>query len=456
MTIEALLQKQRRYFESGITRPFAFRKSALTRLHDAIIKNRKQIEEALWQDLGKAGVESYMTEIGIVLDEIRVTCRNLKRWMTCQKAPVSMAQFPAKNRVLAEPYGVVLLMAPWNYPFQLCLMPLIGALAAGNCCVIKPSAYAPAVSNLVASLLGDCFPEGYVAVVQGGREENQTLLEQRFDYIFFTGGTEVGKVVLEKAARYVTPVTLELGGKSPCIVDRTADIKRAAKRIVFGKFLNCGQTCVAPDYVLVQEDRMGELLDGMARYIHKFFGPCPLDREEYPRIINEKHYDRLCGLMREGKTAIGGQRRRETLQIAPTVITHVNGNSPIMREEIFGPLLPVIPYHSLESAIRFIKRREKPLALYLFTESDSAKKRVLSQISFGGGCINDTILHLATSHMGFGGVGMSGMGAYHGKKSFDTFTHYKGVMEKSRHLDVPLRYHPYTAWKRWMLQLFLR
>ncbi len=456
MTIEALLQRQRRHFESGITRPLEFRKCELMRLRAAIVKNKRKIEEALWQDLGKAGAESYMTEIGIVLDEIRMVCRNLKSWMACQKAPLSLAQFPAKNRVLAEPYGVVLIMAPWNYPFQLCLMPLVGALAAGNCCVIKPSAYAPAVSNLLATLLGDCFPEEYVAVVQGGREENQTLLEQRFDYIFFTGGTEVGKVVLEKAARYVTPVTLELGGKSPCIVDRTADVKRAAKRIVFGKFLNCGQTCVAPDYVLVQEDRMGELLDWMERYIRNFFGKRPLDMGEYPRIVNEKHYNRLRGLMREGKIAIGGQCRRSTLQIAPTVITHVNGNSPIMREEIFGPLLPVIPYRSLGSAIRFVRRREKPLALYLFTESDSVKRRVLSQISFGGGCINDTILHLATSHMGFGGVGMSGMGAYHGKKSFDTFTHYKGVMEKSRHLDLPLRYHPYTAWKRWMLQLFLR
>ena len=456
MTIETLMKKQRRYFESGITRPLEFRKCALTRLRDAIVKNKKKIEEALWQDLGKVDVESYMTEIGIVLDEIRVTSRNLKSWMTCQKVPASIAQFPAKNRVLAEPYGVVLIMAPWNYPFQLCLMPLIGALAAGNCCIIKPSAYAPAISNLMAALLGDCFPEGYVSVVQGGREENQTLLEQRFDYIFFTGGTEVGKVVLKKAARYVTPVTLELGGKSPCIVDRTADIKKAAKRIVFGKFLNCGQTCVAPDYILVQEDRMEELLAWMEQYIRKFFGKHPLERKEYPHIINEKHYNRLCELMRDGEIIIGGQCRRETLQIAPTVMICLYGNSPIMREEIFGPLLPVIPYDSLGEAIHFVRRREKPLALYLFTESDSVKKRVLSQISFGGGCINDTILHLATSHMGFGGVGMSGMGAYHGKKSFDTFTHYKGVMEKSRHLDFPLRYHPYSAWKRWMLQLFLR
>lgn len=456
MTIQTLLQNQRAFYHTGLTRSLDFRLAALKRLYEAIERNEKDISRALAQDLAKSATESYMTEIGLVLEEIRFQCKHLREWASCKKAPASVAQFPAKNFVMAEPYGVVLIMAPWNYPFQLCLMPLVGALAAGNCCIVKPSAYAPNVSKAVDELIADCFPPCHVAVVQGGRQKNQELLDQRFDYIFFTGGVEVGKLVLIKAAQYITPVTLELGGKSPCIVDKTADIKLAAKRVAFGKFLNAGQTCVAPDYVLIHEERMESFIRYLKLYIKRFFGKSPLTCKEYPRIVNEKHFHRLLGLMEDGRIAVGGGYDEESLMIEPTVITHINGRSPIMQEEIFGPLLPVIPFSTVGGAIRFVKRREKPLALYLFTKDKAVEQRVLGQVSFGGGCVNDTIMHLTTPHLAFGGVGMSGMGAYHGKSSFDTFTHYKSIVRKSKRFDAPLRYHPYTWWKKECIRQFLK
>ena len=347
-------------------------------------------------------------------------------------------------------------MSPWNYPFMLCMEPLIGAIAAGNCCVLKPSAYAPATSSVIQTVIRDAFPGKYVAVVEGGRKENTELLEQRFDYIFFTGGVTVGKLVMEKASRYLTPVTLELGGKSPCIVTDKAKLSLAAKRMVFGKFLNSGQTCVAPDYALVDEKVKEEFLSWVVYWIGKMLGKEPLDNPDYPKMINEKHYHRVMGLLAGAHVCCGGYGHEETLQITPTVLENVRWEDPVMQEEIFGPVLPVLTFRSLEEAIAQVKKREKPLALYLFTEDKKEQKKVLKSISFGGGCINDTIIHLATSRLGFGGVGNSGMGSYHGKLSFETFSHTKSIVNKSTWLDLPFRYMPYNATKEKLIRLFLR
>lgn len=346
-------------------------------------------------------------------------------------------------------------MAPWNYPFMLLMEPLAGAIAAGNCVVAKPSAYSPNVSAVIAKIIKEALPAGLVTVVEGGRAENQELLEQKFDYIFFTGGTTVGQLVLEKAAKHLTPVTLELGGKSPCIVDSSANIRLAAKRIVFGKFLNAGQTCVAPDYILVHESVRDELVKYLKFYISVMLGDKPIDNPDYPKIINEKHFDRIMGLMEGEKAVVGGTGDRDQLKIAPTILVDITGKSPVMQEEIFGPVLPVLTYRYLAEAEAFINKRPKPLALYLFTKKRKTEKRILKNVSFGGGCVNDTIIHLATSRMGFGGVGGSGMGSYHGKYSFDTFTHTKSIVRKYCWLDLPMRYHPYRFWKELLIRIFM-
>ncbi len=455
MDIAALLDRQRSYFATGVTLPVEKRLAALRRLKKEIQNRESAIAEALQADLGKAPFESYMTETGMVLDELGYVEKHMPRWARPKRVKTPFAQFPAKSFILKEPYGVVLIMAPWNYPFQLSLEPLIGALAAGNCAVIKPSAYAPRTSQLIADLIAACFPPEYVAVVQGGRAENQALLEQKFDYIFFTGGIEVGKLVMEKAARHLTPVSLELGGKSPCIIDESADIPLAAKRLAFGKFLNAGQTCVAPDYVLVHQSVYDALVDALNMEIRAFFGTDPLACREYPQIINQKHFERLLGLLQGADILAGGQHDGKG-RIAPTLLGGISAESPCMQEEIFGPLLPLLPYHRLEEAVEFVRSRPKPLALYLFTRNQNTEKQVLSTLSFGGGCVNDTIIHLATSRMGFGGVGASGMGSYHGRYSFDTFTHEKSMVKKSGKIDLPVRYHPYTDKNFRMLKKFLK
>ncbi|MCL2885072.1 MAG: aldehyde dehydrogenase family protein, partial [Oscillospiraceae bacterium] len=354
-----------------------------------------------------------------------------------------LKQFPSRCWRRPEPYGVVLLMSPWNYPFQLTVAPLVGALAAGNCAVVKPSAYSPATSAIIARMIRECFDEQYVAAVEGGRQENQALLHQKFDYIFFTGSVAVGKTVMAAAAENLTPVTLELGGKSPCLVDETADIKMAAKRIAWGKFLNAGQTCVAPDYVFVHSKVKAALLAELAKCVKMFYGDDPLVCEDYPKMINDKHFDRVMGLTQGEQIHIGGQSDKERLKIAPTVLDNVNFDSPVMGEEIFGPVLPVIAFDDLKEAVNEINRRPKPLALYVFTSNKQNENFVLNNVRFGGGCVNDTVVHLATSHMPFGGVGESGTGGYHGRASFDTFTHYKSILKKSRRIDLPLRYPPY-------------
>lgn len=400
-------------------------------------------------------MESYMSEVGVVLSELTHMIKHIKKWTKNKTVPTPLSQFHAHSFMSPEPYGCVLIMSPWNYPFQLTMVPLIGALAAGNTAVVKPSAYAPATSRVLAKILAECFDEEYVAVVQGGRKENSELLDQRFDYIFFTGGVNVGKLVMERASRYLTPITLELGGKSPCIVDKSANLKLAAKRIAFGKFLNAGQTCVAPDYVLVHESIKEELILYIMDALRNFFGEHPLECENYPKIINEKHFNRLQGLMENERIAIGG-KTNAYLQIEPTILDEVDIASPIMQEEIFGPLLPVISYHDLHEVISYLNDQEKPLALYLFTTSKDTEEKILTSCSFGGGCINDTIIHLMSNHLPFGGVGMSGMGNYHGKKSFDTFTHYRSVVKKSNWIDLPFRYHPYSKTKDRIIRLFLK
>lgn len=454
MDIPALVSRQKDYFYGGATLDTAGRKEALIALRNAILSREKDISDALYKDLRKAPFESYMSEIGMVLDELGYILKHLEKWAKPRKVPTPFSQFPGRSFIWKEPYGTVLIMSPWNYPFMLSLDPLIGAVAAGNCVILKPSAYAPHTSRILAELIGSVFSPAHVAVVEGGREENSALLEQRFDFIFFTGSVSVGKLVMEKASRNLTPVALELGGKSPCIIDETVNLPLAAHRLVFGKLLNAGQTCVAPDYVLVKKERKEDLIRLLKSNIHDALGENPEKNPEYPKIINEKHFRRLLDIL-EGETILlGGSADEKSLTIAPTV-TEATADSPSMQEEIFGPILPILTYDKPDDAIRFIREREKPLALYLFTQSSAFEKRILREVSFGGGCINDTIIHLATHHLPFGGVGHSGMGSYHGKKSFDTFTHEKSIMKKSS-MDMPVRYHPYTEKKMKMLKKVLK
>ena len=447
MEIEAFVERQRKYFAEGKTKEIRFRLAALRRLQNGIRRREAQIADALRKDMNKSSFESYMTEIGMTLDEIGFLLKNTEKYAGTHRVKTPLSQFPAKSYVKKEPYGVALIMSPWNYPFLLALEPAAGAIAAGNCCIIKPSAYAPHVSRVLKELTEELFDPGHVAVVEGGREENARLLEQKFDYIFFTGSVQVGKLVMKKAAEHLTPVTLELGGKSPCIVTEDADLNLAAKRIVFGKFLNSGQTCVAPDYCLVQEEVQERFLSLLVRWIRRFWGENALEQDDYPRMVNAKHYDRVMGLLKGEEAVIGGKGRRETLQIMPTVLRNVAPESPVMREEIFGPVLPVLTYRTLAEAEAFVEARPRPLALYLFTKNRKTVRRVTGKLSYGGGCVNDTIIHLATSHMGFGGVGESGMGSYHGRRSFDTFTHEKSIVDKGPWPDLPLRYPPYTRKK---------
>lgn len=456
MSIESTVAAQRAYFAKGETLDVAFRKAALRRLRETILAREAQINAALAQDLGKSPAESYMCEVGMTLSELSYTLSHLNRWARRHPVLTPLAQFHAHSFTVHNPYGVVLIMSPWNYPFMLTMEPLIGALAAGNCALLKPSAYAPATSAVIREIVAACFPPEYVSVVEGGRKENQALLEQRFDYIFFTGGVTVGREVMRKAAEHLTPVSLELGGKSPCVVDATARLDLAAKRLAFGKLLNCGQTCVAPDYLLIDRRVKDEFIGLLKKHIASMTSENPLANEQFVHMINRKHYDRVMGLIDPAKAVLGGQGDPRTLRIAPTILDNVTADDAVMQEEIFGPVLPVIAVDSIDEAVAFIRSREHPLALYLFSEDRRVQERFLKSVPFGGGCINDTIIHLATSRMGFGGVGHSGMGSYHGKKSFDTFSHEKSIVDKSTFIDLPVRYMPYTPPKERLLRLFLR
>lgn len=441
--IKEIIEKQRLFFEEGKTKDLDFRIDKLKLLRKIIIENMEEIMEALKKDLNKAQFEAYETEVGLVLEEIKYTIRHLPNWVKRKRVKTPLTHFFSSSYIYSEPYGITLIMSPWNYPFQLTIVPLIGAIAAGNCSVIKPSAYSQYTSEIIDRLISENFNEDYITVVRGGREENKTLLQEKFDYIFFTGSVQVGKSVMESASKNLTPVTLELGGKSPCIVDETADIDIAAKRIAWGKFLNAGQTCVAPDYLMVHRSVKDKLMHKMKEYIVKFYGSNPCNNEDYPKIINDKHFTRLLGLLKNENVIFGGESNNKTNQISPTIVDNVTWDSLIMQEEIFGPLLPVLEFENLSEVISMVNKRPKPLALYYFSNDRSRQKNIIRSISFGGGCINDTIVHLATSYMPFGGVGDSGMGGYHGKASFETFSHKKSILQKSNLLDVPLRYPPF-------------
>ena len=454
MNFHSLVEKQREYFQQGNTRSLKFRISMLHKLQAAVRSNESLFNDAMKKDMNKSPSEVYMTEIGMVLEELSFHIRHLSKWMRDKRVPTPLAQFPAKSFVSPEPYGVALIMAPWNYPIQLCLVPLIGAISAGCTAVVKPSAYAPATSHAIAWVLKTIFPEEYVAVVEGGRDQNTALLEEKYDYIFFTGSPVVGHLIMESAARNLTPVTLELGGKSPVIVDKTADLELAARRIAFGKVLNAGQTCVAPDYLFIHKDVKDNFIAFYKSALATFF-PCDTVNE-MNTIINEKHYYRLIRLLDSGKIVEGGNTDGIRRFVEPTLLDDVKLDSPIMQEEIFGPILPMINYENIGECIDYIVRQPRPLALYLFTGDSEVEKEVLNKCSFGGGCINDTIIHLATSNMGFGGVGNSGMGSYHGKNSFDTFTHYRSIVKKANWLDIPIRYRPYSEKKDKLMRFFLK
>ena len=454
--IKDILQQQNHFFSSGKTIPAEFRLKQLESLKEAMIRHEADLTAALKEDLGKSRMESYMCEIGLTLSELTWMQKHLRSLMRSKRVSTPAAQFAAKSFRSPSPYGTVLIMSPWNYPVLLTLDPLIDAIAAGNTAVVKPSAYAPCTFNVMKTMIEECFPAHYVAVVDGGRAENQALLQQRFDMIFFTGGKTVGREVLRHAAEYLTPVTLELGGKSPCIVDSTAKIRLAAKRIVFGKYLNCGQTCVAPDYILCDKRIRDELITAILAEIEKQFGKEPLKNPNYGKIINEKHFERILGLINGEKLVYGGQSEPESLRIAPTVLNNITWDDAVMGEEIFGPLLPILTFDTLDEALDTVESHPHPLALYFFSEDKAAQKKVLDPCRFGGGCINDTIIHLATSDMPFGGVGESGMGSYHGRVGFETFSHYRSIVDKKTWMDLPIRYQKYTGLKEKMMRMFLK
>lgn len=454
--INALINKQRTYFLTGETLSVSTRIKALKRLQKAIQDHEQEIHEALKQDLGKSQFESYMCEVGLTLDEIRYMIKKTPRFAKKKRVRTPLSQAVSSSYTLPSPYGVTLIMSPWNYPFMLTMDPLADAIAAGNTVIVKPSAYSPHTSKIIETIIHECFDEKYVAVVTGGRQENQALFTSHFDKIFFTGSQSVGKEVMRHAAEYLTPVTLELGGKSPCIVDKTAQIKIAAKRIVFGKFLNCGQTCVAPDYILCDASIKDELIKELIKEIKTQFGEQPLNNPNYGKIINNKHFERLSHLIDESKLVHGGNCKAETLQIEPTILDHISWDDPIMQEEIFGPLLPILTFDSMETTIKQLQQLPHPLAFYIFSSNKQTIKELQTRCQFGGGCVNDTIIHLATHEMGFGGVGSSGMGTYHGKVGFEEFSHRKSIVDKKTWLDLPMRYQPYRSLNEKLVRLFLR
>lgn len=454
--LEKIVSDQKAFFAAKETLSYQARMNALNALEKSIHKHQDEIYEALWKDLNKSETEAFMTEVSMVLSELRFVKRHLRRWMMEEVVSTPIAHFPSKSFIVSEPFGTVLIISPWNYPFMLSIDPLIGALCAGNTAVIKPSSYSPATSDLIEKIIADAFEPEYVTVVRLKQGQNDLLLEQNFDFIFFTGSVNVGKKIMMQASHNLTPVVLELGGKNPCVVDETANMKIAADRIAFGKFLNAGQTCVAPDYILIDKKVKDAFMREMKNSIRKMYGDNPVAGRNFPKIINEKHFLRLKALLENENVCIGGQYDEKTNKIAPAVIDGVSDDSPLMQNEIFGPLLPVITYDSIEQAKAFILNRDKPLAFYLFTTDRQREKEFLSEIPFGGGCINDTIIHVASSNLGFGGVGTSGMGKYHGRESFRVFSNHKSVIKKALWLDIPIRYQPYTETKKKLLKLFLR
>jgi acyl-CoA reductase-like NAD-dependent aldehyde dehydrogenase len=447
------VNRQRNFFREGNTRSVSFRIRQLKGLKRAIQQNEKLILDSLWTDLRKPALEGYGAEIAFLVREINHAIRNLRSWAKPVKVRTDLIDFPATSRVYPDPLGVVLIIGPWNYPFQLLLAPLVGAMAAGNCAILKPSEIAPHASSVIAGIIRENFDPSFPAVVEGGPQETQTLISGGFDHIFFTGGTNIGKIVMKAASEHLTPVTLELGGKSPCIVDNDIQVDYTASRIVWGKFINAGQTCVAPDYVLVHRAMKEQLLEKMVTRLREFYGEDPSKSPDYGRIISDRHFDRLCQLLQEGEIVIGGSTNAKDRYIAPTVIDKVTLEHRVMQEEVFGPILPVMDYDALPEAISVVNRQPKPLALYFFSKNKKNQERVLRETSSGGVSINDTVSYEVSSFLPFGGVGPSGMGNYHGKASFDTFSHKKSVLNKSFLLDIRIRYPPYKRKLRYVRRL---
>lgn len=455
--LDAMMERQRKFFQSGATLSVKFRIEMLQKLYDAIKKYETEIGKALTTDLGKSDFEGFMCETGLVLSEIRYMMKHTSRFARAKRVHTPLAQFASKSYQKPSPYGSVLIMSPWNYPFLLTIDPLADAIAAGNTAVVKPSAYSPATSAVIEKIITECFPPEYIAVITGGRRENAALLEKKFDFVFFTGSQAVGREVLRHTAEHLTPAVLELGGKSPCIVDSSAKISLAAKRIVFGKYLNCGQTCVAPDYILCERSVKDELVKEIVAQIRKQYGEKPLENPDYGKIVNQKHFERLCGLIDPQKVAAGGGSDASALRIEPTVLDNVAWSDAVMQEEIFGPILPVLTFDRFDDVYTMLKDRPKPLALYLFSEDKAHIREITERCSYGGGCINDCVIHLATSEMGFGGVGESGMGSYHGREGFNTFSHTKSIVDKKTWMDLPMRYQPYKKGLLGkLLHMFLR
>jgi len=438
--LSELVSEQKRYFAQGATRDIAARLDRLRRLKAAVQQHENEILTALYKDLNKSETEAFVTEIGFLYQELTHSMKRLKRWAKPTRVKTTMTHIGAKGWMQPEPYGTVLIIAPWNYPFQLALAPLIGALAAGNTAIIKPSELTPHVSAVIKKVISAAFSAHDVAVVEGGIEISQVLLDQPMDYIFFTGGTAIGKTIMEAAAKRLIPVTLELGGKSPCIVHHDADIALAAKRIIFGKLMNVGQTCVAPDYLLVHQSIKAPLLAALQDAIKQMYGEQPIQLPRYGKIVNERHFNRLLAYLGDGDIVTGGDYDREQLKLAPTILDQVSWSSPVMQEEIFGPILPLLTYDELDETIHAINKQEKPLALYLFTTDQRVQKQITESVSFGGGCINDTMMHIATPYLPFGGVGASGLGSYHGEYSFRTFSHYKSILKQTNRFDLSFRY----------------
>ena len=432
--------KQESYFRSGATLDVRTRKANLVAFEKAVLKWEKPLCEALWKDLHKSYEESYIAEVSILLGEIRTHIRNIGKWTRPQRRPTPMKLFPSRSKIISEPLGTALIISPWNYPVQLLLTPLVGVISSGCTAVLKPSPYVPEVSDVIEKMIRDTFPEEYVAVVQGDRDVNKALLEQRWDMIFFTGSPSFGRAVMAAAAKNLTPVVLELGGKSPCIIDKDADIEVAAKRVAWGKSLNAGQTCIAPDYLMLHKNIKDKFLSELEKAFGELLGDDPQKSEHFVRIVNDAAFDRLKGYLADGEVVFGGKTDKDERYFSPTVLDHVSPDSPVMQEEIFGPIFPVQTFSSLDEVIRFVSMREKPLALYYF---GSQGDKVLKHTTSGGSCINDVIMHIANENVPFGGVGMSGMGSYHHKRTFDVFTHYRSVISTPTWIDLPFRYMPY-------------
>ncbi|MBN1142817.1 MAG: aldehyde dehydrogenase [Bacteroidales bacterium] len=445
-TIESLLQSQRTFFATHETKIMDFRIHNLKKFRSAILRYESKIAAALWTDLHKSYEEAYMTEISLVLGEINNHLKHIKRWAKPKKAKTPLVLLPSHCRLLHEPLGVALIMAPWNYPFQLLMNPLVGAISSGCCAMLKPSPYTPTVARVMQEMLSETFDANYIAVAQGNREVNQVLLEQRFDVIFFTGSPSLGKTVMKAASQYLTPVVLELGGKSPCIVDRDANIAVAAKRIAWGKCINAGQTCIAPDYLFVHKEVKEQLLEKMEAAIREMHGDDPRHSKFYPRIVNEQAMERLQLLMKHGKIRFGGEVEMSEKYIAPTLIDEIQPDFPVMQEEIFGPVLPVMTFEDISEVLSYVNGHEKPLAFYYFGKNRAAKE-ILGKTTSGGGCINDTLLHIVNHRMPFGGVGNSGMGKYHGKYSFMAFSNARAMVFTPSWIELPLKYPPYKYFK---------